>query len=426
MLNLAVVGAGIGGCSAAYFARKLLPGINVTIYESQDRIGGRILTYNAAGCHIELGAAFFNRINRTLLEIVRTERLKTAPVERMDFAVWNGSKFVSRSNKESWVTFLKLLTKYKLSLMRTYFLLREVRAQVAKLYQEERENPTNISQIFESTHLDKWQKKTFRETLKERNVNQAFIDEIATPITRTIYSQNEDIGAFAGISSLLGVYSGETYSLAEGNSILPIHLAQASNATIKLGKKVDAIEKTPKGNYRTHTRNETTVFDSVIIATPLELANIKFDGIPLQEYRTQTYLPVYKTAMRGVFNPQYFNLNNSIKPPATVLTTKEAASITQYSIQKASHGESLVTISSTEPLNQSTFKDLFKNSPASVFDHCWKAAYPKFKPVNKLPPTQIDKQLMYLNAMEPAVSSMETSTLSAKNAVQMLLTKKTE
>jgi prenylcysteine oxidase/farnesylcysteine lyase len=423
MSNLAVIGAGIGGCSTAYFARKLRPDIKVTIYESQDRIGGRILTCNADGVSLELGAVFFNRFNKTLSDIVKTEKLKTTPAEPMDFAVWNGSKLVFRSNKESLTTFLKLFTKYKLSLTRTYFLLRKVRAQVAKLYQEERKNPTDIRQIFESTHLDQWHNKTFHEALKERNINQAFIDEIATPITRIIYSQNEDLGAFAGISSLIGVYSGAIYRLAEGNSSLPIHLARASNAKIKLGKKVDAIEKTPKGNYRIHTGNDTTVFDSVIIATPMELADIKFDGIPLHG-GTQTYQSVYRRAMRGVLNPKYFNLNNSTAPPATVLTTKETGPITHYSIQKASHGESVVTISSPEPLNHATFNAIFKNSPVSVFDHCWKAAYPIFKPLRKLPPTRIDKRLMYLSAIETAVSSMETSMLSAKNAVQMLLAKK--
>jgi prenylcysteine oxidase/farnesylcysteine lyase len=420
MSNIAVVGAGIGGCSAAYFAHKLLPGTNVTIYDSQDRIGGRILTCNVAGLPFELGAAFFNRNNRTLLDILKTEKLKLTPVERMNFAVWNGSKFVFRSNKEPFTTFLKLLKKYKLSLTRTYLLLRKVRAQISKLYQEERKKPTDISQIFEFTLIDKWHKKNFHVTLKERNISQAFIDEIATPITRTIYSQNEELGAFAGISSLIGVYSEATYSLAEGNSILPIHLARASNATIKLGKKVDVIEKIPKGNYRLHTGNDNTVFDSVIIATPLELADIKFDGLPVHGCRPQTYQTVYRSAMRGVFNPEYFNLNNSTDPPLRILTTQEAGPITQYSIQKVRHGESVVTISSPEPLNHTTFSDIFKNRPASVFDHCWKAAYPIFKPLNKLPPTRIDKRLMYLSAIEPAVSSMETSALSAINAVRML------
>jgi prenylcysteine oxidase / farnesylcysteine lyase len=425
MSNLAVVGAGIGGCSAAYFARKLLPDINVTIYDSQDRIGGRILTRNTAGVSLELGAAFFNRFNKTLIDVLKTEKLKTTPVERMDFAVWNGSKFIFRSNK-SLTAYLKLFAKYKLSLTRTYLLLRKVRAQIAKLYQEEHKNPTDIRQIFESTHLNKWHNKTFHEALKERNINQAFINEIATPITRTIYSQNEDLGAFAGISALIGVYSGAIYRLAEGNSSLPTHLARTSKAKIKLDQKVDAIEKTPKGNYRIHTGNDTTVFDSVIIATPMELADIKFDGIPLQESRTQSYQSVYQSVMRGVFNPEYFNLNNSTATPATVLTTKESGPKTHYSIQKVSHGESVVTISSTEPLNHATFTDIFKNSPVSLFDHCWKAAYPKFKPLSKLPPTRIDKRLMYLNAIETAVSSMETSMLSAKNAARMLLAKKSK
>ena len=426
MSNLAVVGAGIGGCSAAYFARKTLPGIKLTIYDSQDRIGGRILTYNAGGRPLELGAVFFSRINKTLLAVLKAERLKMTPVERMDFAVWNGSKFVFRSNRELLVTFIKLFTKYKLSLTRAYFLLRKVRAQVAKMYQEERRNPTDISQIFESAHLNEWQNKTFYEALKERKINQAFIDEIATPITRIIYSQNEDLGAFAGISSLIGVYSGGTYGLAEGNSILPTHLTRASNATVKMGKKVDVIEKTPEGNYRIHAENDAMVFDSVIIATPLELADIKFDGLTLDRGRTQTYQTVYTSAMRGVFNPKYFNLNDSVRLPATVLTTKEVGPITHYSIQEASHGESLVTISSTEPLTDAVFKDIFKSSPVSIFDHCWKAAYPIFKPLGKLPPTRIDKRLMYVSAMEQAVSSMETSVLSAKNAVQMLLAERFE
>jgi len=400
--------------------------MKLTIYDSQERIGGRILTCKVAGRPIELGATFFNRINRTLLDILKTEKLETTPFERMNFGVWNGSNFVFRSNKESLTTFLKLLLKYRLSLTRTYLLLRKVSSQVAQLYQEESKNPSDLLQIFESTLIDKWKRNTFYEALKERNIRQAFIDEIATPITRIIYSQNEDIGAFAGLSSLIGIYPGETYSFAEGNSILPIHLAQASNATIKMGKKVDAIEKTPKGNYRVHTENDVMVFDNVIIATPLELADIKFDGLSLKRCGAQPYQSVYRSAMKGVFKPEYFNLDNSINFPNTILTTKETGPITQYSIQKASHTESVVTISSTEPVNRTIFTDIFKNSPVSIFDHYWEAAYPIFKPLSRLLPTRIDKGLMYLNAIEPMVSSMETSVLSAKNAVRMLLAEKLE
>ena len=125
--------------------------------------------------------------------------------------------------------------------------------------------------------------------------------------------------------------------------------------------------------------------------------------------------------MRGVFNPAYFDLRNSVDPPSLVLTTKDAGPITQFSIKRASHGEFLVTISSPEPLNSNAHNGIFKNGGVTILDHRWKAAYPVFKPISKLPPTRLDKRLMYLNAMEPSVSSMETSALSAINAVRMLL-----
>jgi len=421
MANLAIVGAGIGGCFAAYFARKYLPSVNVTIYDSQDRIGGRILTYNAAGVTMELGASFFNGFNRTLLGTIRAERIKIAPVEdRQDFAVWNGSEVVFRSNKHFFATNFSLLTKYQLSLARTFLLLKKVRGQVAKLYQEELKNPSDIGELFESIGLDKWYKKPFLEALIKRGVSQVFIDEVVTPITRVIYSQNADLGGFAGLSSLIGVYSGPTYSLAEGNSSLPAYLANASNAAVKLGRKVDRVEKTSKGTYWVYTKDEKAVFDGVIIATPLELADIEFDGLSVYNWAPQPYQAVYRRVMRGIFDPNYFGLKKSADPPAIVLTTKDADPITHFSIQKASNGESLVTISSPKPLISNVFKGAFKNGGVTVLEHCWKAAYPVFKPVTKLPSTRIDKRFMYVNAVESSVSSMETSALSALNAVRLL------
>ena len=422
MQNLAVIGAGIGGCSAAYFAQRYLPGAKVVVFDSQNRIGGRILTYNSTEGPMELGAAFFNCFNRTLFDIVKAERLKITPIEEgMDFAVWNGSKFVFRSKRHSFFTNLTLFAAYRLSLARTYFLLRKVKGQVAKLYQEEREKPADINEIFELTGLDNWHKKTFRKAAEERAISQAIIDEILTPITRAIYSQNAELGGFAGISSLIGVYSGVTYKLAEGNGTLPLQLLEASNAAVKLGKKVDLIEKTSKGFYKIYTGEDTSVFNGVIIATPLEEANIKFDGFDANCWEPQPYQTVYRKVMRGVFNPAYFDLRNSVDPPSLVLTTKDAGPITQFSIKRASHGEFLVTISSPEPLNSNAHNGIFKNGGVTILDHRWKAAYPVFKPISKLPPTRLDKRLMYLNAMEPSVSSMETSALSAINAVRMLL-----
>src|SRR5204862_305734 len=116
----------------------------------------------------------------------------------------------------------------------------------------------------------------------------------------------------------------------------------------------------------------------------------------------------------------YLGLKDLAKLPAVVLTTKEADPLTHFSIQKSGGGESLVTVSSPEPISDEIFGGVFKKGGVTVLEHTWKAAYPIFKPVTKLPPTQIDEQLMYVSALEPSVSSMETSALSALNAVRML------
>lgn len=201
---------------------------------------------------------------------------------------------------------------------------------------------------------------------------------------------------------------------------MPAYLANASNAAVKLGRKVDRIEKTSKGTYWVYTKDEKAVFDGVIIATPLELADIEFDGLSVYNWAPQPYQAVYRRVMRGIFDPNYFGLKKSADPPAIVLTTKDADPITHFSIQKASNGESLVTISSPKPLISNVFKGVFKNGGVTVLEHCWKAAYPVFKPVTKLPSTRIDKRFMYVNAVESSVSSMETSALSALNAVRLL------
>ena len=81
MVKLAVVGAGIGGCSAAYFAHKYLPGSKVTVYEKGKRVGGRIYTFNNKGTKIELGAEFFNSNNRIVSGLVKEMGLEAKKLE---------------------------------------------------------------------------------------------------------------------------------------------------------------------------------------------------------------------------------------------------------------------------------------------------------------------------------------------------------
>ena len=419
MVNLAIIGAGIGGCSAAYFAHKYLPKSKVTIYELENRIGGRVLTFNDNKTHSELGASFFNPINKTVFNLVKEIGLKTKKVEEsLDIAIWNGTEIIFKSSQPMFYTMLKLLTKYKLSVPKLLLSLREANRKIKELYATEKK-PTELWELFERVGLDKWYKRPFDQILVEMGISRKIIDDLITPITRIIYSQNAELGGFAGLTSLLGVYNGSMYSLEDGNELLPRKLLEASGSKVELESKVNYIEKKSNGCFQVLIGENSSVFDGVIVAAPLEGADIKFDGVPKQKCQAREYQKIYIRLLKGVVNLKYFNLDTSSKLPSVILTSKEADPITRFSINKSKKDESWMTITSTEPIDNDFVDEVLKNR-RTFLDHTWGAAYPFFKPIQKIPPTRIDNGLLYLNAIESAASSLETSTFAALQSIKTI------
>jgi prenylcysteine oxidase/farnesylcysteine lyase len=330
-----------------------------------------------------------------------------------------GWRQIFRSNKNGLLNNLKIFSKYHSSVLKVLHLLTEAKKQLAEFYLQAQKGPAEIGSLFESTGLNKYYSKPFDAILTEAGVNQAFIDEAVSPITRTIYSQNADLSGFAGLASLIGVYGHPIYRFTEGNNTFPVRLVEASNAKVKQNQKITNIERTAEGSYRLSSETDSEIFDNIIIATPFELADIEFDEIKIPIWKPQQYQTMFTKVKLGIFNPTYFGVNNATDAPAIVLTTKKADPITHYSIHKTQNDQSIVTLTSTEPISDDLFDEILSKS-TPVLEHSWKATYPKFKPILKLPPTQLDNGLFYVNAVEPAVSSMETSALSALNCVKMI------
>ncbi len=73
------------------------------------------------------------------------------------------------------------------------------------------------------------------------------------------------------------------------------------------------------------------------------------------------------------------------------------------------------------PAPSSLLDDLFGESTISwIHRHSWDS-YPYLTPTTRFPHIHVDEGLYYPNAMESLVSTMETSTVAAKNAVGLLL-----
>jgi hypothetical protein len=314
---------------------------------------------------------------------------------------------------------LKLLRKYKLNGPRLLRKIREVQGKVKQFYKNK--EPTEFGILFEKVGLDKWYKHSFDQILIEDGIDGKFIDEIVTPITRIIYSQNAELGGFAGVSALLGISGDAIYSLKDGNDVLPRRLVEASGASVKLGTKVDNVEKMAEGTFRLSMGEQSSVFDAVVVAAPLEVADISFEGIEKEEnMQKREYQKIYIRLMKGTVDLGYFNLEPSSGLPSIILTSKEADPITRFSISESTNSESWVSMTSTEHIGNEIVDELFKGEGQTVFDQSLNAAYPIFKPTEKIPNTFLDKGLLYLNAIESAASSLESSTFSALNSIRAI------
>ena len=419
MVDIGVVGAGVGGCSVAYFAHKYLPDSKVTVYEAENRIGGRTFTYHGDQIKKEIGAEFFNFSNKIVSGLVDELGLQTKKLDGlMDIAVWNGNEFVFQFGQSMFHKIFGLVTKHKLSVPKLLFSIKKAERNIKKLYKQQQKGPVEFSSLFEKAGLDGWYKSSFDEILLKHGVDQSFIDDLITPITRIIYSQNADLGGFAGLVALLGVYSQDLNKLKDGNQTFPQKLVEAAGSKVKLDAKINTVEKLADGSFRVHANESSAVFDAVVVAAPLEVANLSFDGITVQNPVRQ-YQTIYARIMRGQIKSSYFNLDSS-KVPSLILTSKEADPLVLFSVKHLPNmGESLVTVTSLKPLDEGFVDEFFKKG-RKVFDHSWSAAYPVFKPIQKVPDMFLDESLLYLNGIESAASSIETSAFAALNSVQAI------
>ncbi len=83
--NIAVIGAGIAGLTAAYYLQKF--GYTVTVYEASNRVGGRMITDKINGCLIDAGAQFLSSEYTTLIRLIHELNMSS---ELDEASTWMG------------------------------------------------------------------------------------------------------------------------------------------------------------------------------------------------------------------------------------------------------------------------------------------------------------------------------------------------
>eukprot|EP01026_Neomeris_dumetosa_P040630 TRINITY_DN335_c0_g1_i3.p1 TRINITY_DN335_c0_g1~~TRINITY_DN335_c0_g1_i3.p1 ORF type:complete len:492 (+),score=57.82 TRINITY_DN335_c0_g1_i3:62-1537(+) len=429
-VRVAVVGSGVGGSAAAYFIRNLTGNsVDVHVFEKNSRVGGRVYSFQYENQTYELGASIIHKENRYAVELANEMGLKTVKPGDGDslLAIFNGTDFVFTESKYSLVNYAKLIWRYGLTPLQFRQLGMEMLGRFKQFYDLQAnwtsfESPVEMLQAVGLYNLTQY---TFRDVYydfmgKSTYGSQAFLEEILGAVNRVNYNQNNSLNALAGLVSNMASSSDVLVHIQGGNQQLPEKLLQSATK-LDLSADVQEIIQLESGKFELTVKDQETKlgpFDVVIIATPLSQTKI---NIQLSNQNKLPYIPPQKfracisTYVKGELRGRPFKSEKQIVYKEVLVTEKADTFFQSIAFKtKLADNSSLYKVFSTEPLSQKQVDQLFEKGEVVTSEN-W-MAYPHFQPPEEFSPYVLAPGLIYDNALESAVSAMEVSMVSARNA----------
>ncbi|MGB0388480.1 MAG: FAD-dependent oxidoreductase [Ardenticatenaceae bacterium] len=438
--RVAIIGAGIAGCAAAYFVRESMPQAEIVVFEKAGQVGGRIRSMQMGGLLLDSGATLIHSSNRHLVHFLKVLGLKKAlPHHRKatdppsTVGVWNGTSFDLLTSRSSWRTQIKMLQRYHLSPLRLQRVVKQTVKQWTQIYelQAQQEGFASPKALFRRLGLYELTQESSGDFLERQGVASLLVQEFVTGISRVNYGQDASINSFVNMVSLAGagLAGGHLFSVAGGNVQLCQGLLAEAKVALHMNMGISAIgrDNNTKSGIRpyilTTSEGREKRVDAVIIAAPLEFAHLRFNRleIPRMTYQERPYQVTNATFVMGELNPAYFGQERLDKLPDLIMT-REAPNIPFSSIGVAGsreHSSPIYKIFSRQPISDDLLAKLF-TKPQQVERILW-WAYPILNPMPEWPPFKLADGLYYANAMESAVSTMETEAVASRNVVNLLL-----
>ncbi|HCI82568.1 MAG TPA: hypothetical protein DHW02_23070 [Ktedonobacter sp.] len=429
--RIGIVGSGIAGSSAAYFVQQEL-GAEVCVFEAAAHVGGRIQERTIAGVMVEQGASLFHSSNRYLVHFVEMLGLHQQSTDATGtFGIWNGTSFDLTSSPSALLTKMKMLLRYGPTLLRVQQLVKNMVTRLTQIYarQEQGQAFSTPEALFKALDLYTLTQQQSDKYFRASNISQRFLIEFVNGASRNNYGQDSSINALVNLVSLAGagMAGGSLYSVREGNNHVCQGLLRASNAIVRTDCRVQQITRVSDTNGEGWEllldSGETERFDAVIVATPFEGARITVDERNLSSTADikRAYQTTHVTLVVGSLNPMYFGKKTHGEIPDDILT-QENPNIPFSSIgivgNKDQPTSTLYKLFSRKPLEETILTDLFAERK-QIEQWQWQA-YPVLTPTTLWPPFQLSKGLYYINAMESAVSTMETEIIASRNVVNLL------
>jgi len=451
--RVAIVGAGIGGASTAFFISRDFPGANITVFE-KGRVGGRLATLEVNGREYETGGSIIHPANKLMVDYLDICQLqkKKGPSEfgtGSGFAVHQEiGEIKFQESTYSWINKLKLIWRYGLrSLLKLDFYTKNLLQCFESIYPKlnsgvayrtvgdllESMSPTSkhgesSAEMLELTKVSLWDKLVSGGV----GVEPLLVQELVTAGVRTNYGQWPDgLHAFVGGVSLAGnegglwAVDGGNYKVAE----CAIHQAGAHliKATVKeIERKGETFEVSFENESGELEKNE---FDIVVVATPQteDMPRIKGDLMSSLEF-PGFYQTTIATVVEGEPDPTALGFSDKTECPSThffLSRNLPIASIAKLSPvdYKGPEDEKLsplYKIFSSRELEKEEISKLF--SPVHKITTVDWLAYPHYNVSEDLDLSSfiLSPGLFYTNRIEWSASAMEMSAIAAKNVANLV------
>ncbi|KXN81104.1 Farnesylcysteine lyase [Leucoagaricus sp. SymC.cos] len=442
--RIAIIGAGAGGSSAAFWISKAKErfglDVDVDVYERSNYIGGRSTTVfpyeDNTLPELELGASIFVQANKNLWRASDEFNLTRRDFgeEKYEMGLWDGEKVVFDFEGGLWGT-VKVLWRYGLtSPKRSQDIVKAMIDQYIGFYSKETPKWEDIAQLSEAYGWTELTGSSTMEYLLHRGISRRYISELVEGATRVNYGQAryQNVDYIHALEGLCSLAANGAVGIEGGNFQIFEQFLKRSGALMHLNTTVTSIlpKKNSKG-WTVATFRGSQDYTAVILAAPFHSTDIVVPHTISEKIPKQPYVHLHVTLLTTTSeypNPSYFALAPSTKPARMMLTTYEGVrkdgkapefnSLSYHGLVR--DGEWAVKIFSREYISDEWLSEVFNGQVGWVFRKEWDA-YPKLPPTTSFPPVRLDKGFYYVNSFEPFISAMETETVSSRNVVDLLL-----
>jgi len=232
---------------------------------------------------------------------------------------------------------------------------------------------------------------------------------------------------------LAGAQGGELWNVKGGNYQVPQLLLQQAKVNLHKNAKITGVRKeiaktTNKVTYFLDgVEQNSTPYDLVIVAAPLEVPSYFFQCPDCERWPEQNELGVYQQTIASFVNAPvnytHFGFKSKKNMPDDVFTTESkllsfSSLSPQSDVNDKTTNPLIYKVFSRKPLTNKDFSELFFVDPKSSLKYSaitW-LAYPHYTPPESFLPFELDKGVFYVNAIERAASAMEMSSIGGRNA----------